>query len=106
MSSLDAAEEGLSDSSGNDNAALAENLDVFGQPTTIWDTPVAEHWRFIAGEVDALPVGYPNRAFLVRWAELGGIVVAAAQQTKITRWKGREAVRKFKAHLRKTGRLA
>jgi hypothetical protein len=105
MVSLDEAESVASHDEHGDNAALQENLDVFGEVTTVWDTPTAQQWRFYGQEVEDLPANYPRRAFLVRWAELGGDVLNAAKQTGITRWTGREAVRKFKDRLRKLGRL-
>lgn len=105
--SLDSAESGGydSDNGDRDNAALSENLDIFGEPTTVWDTPVASRWRFYSSEVQQLPAGYKHRAFLEAWAETGGDVVNAAKETGLSRWHGRESVRKFKNRLRKLGRL-
>ncbi len=86
---------GEGDGDGDVNLAEEENQRAFGQQTGVWELPRATYWRAIAEAVDSLPLNYKHRAFLVEWTRTVE-VLNTAKRHGLTRWEGREAVRKFK----------
>src|SRR5262249_4752767 len=100
--SLDAAER-----TNGTNKALSTNLDIFGEPTTVFDLETARQhlWHSIADEVAKLPTNYPRIAFLRAWVERYGDVTNAAKAVGLSRWKGRQAKKRFIDRLKRKGVL-
>lgn len=70
------------------------NAQHFGRARPVWDLELAEYWRLISGQVEALPDNYKGKRFLRRWAECGE-VKTAARDTGVSWWMGRKVHGKF-----------
>lgn len=90
-----------------DNLADHENLALFGEPTTVWNTPAALDLQFLEDEIDDLPPAYLHREFLAAYVAAGCTnLTPIAKAHGLTRWQGRTAKSKFFSRLRKLGRLS
>ncbi len=77
------------------NYIVGLNIDVYGEPTTVWETPNAVFWSKFSRLANALPRTYKNRAMLVELG-LGGYQMDVYRKHKLNRAQFEKIVKQFK----------